>query len=84
MKIEVNKVVKSQYNPRHGRQYYNEKGCIFWWHGSAVIKEGDIVKCERDSQGFYRRIWINDILFTADDFADVHGESARLKRRDLT
>ncbi len=83
MEIEINKVVSSSYNPNHGRQYYNEEGCIFWWHRSAVVNDGDIVKCERDSQGFYRRIWINDILFTQDDFADLYGEDSRLKRSDL-
>ena len=50
----------------------NEKGTLFFRDKHDWVKAGDIVKTESDSSGFYRKIWVNDVLKTENYFGEVH------------
>ena len=70
--IEENKVIKTRYNPNMGMECYSKPDTIFFIDISYGIKIGDIVKCERDDNGFYKRVWVNDKLMTKNHFDDIH------------
>ena len=81
MKIETNIVTKISGNSNMGNECWSGR-TIFFFDKAFGIKEGDEVKCERDSQGFYRRVWVNDILQTEDNFASVHDIPVRSRESE--
>lgn len=91
MKIEESTVVKTSYNHNMGMEFWSSETCIFLC-GNYDIKKGDVVKCERDDKGFYKRIWRNGELICGDAFKAIHGEESggsvvevnKVKRYDRT
>lgn len=58
-----------------GMECWSKPNTIFFIDRNGWIKVGDEVKYERDNKGFYRRIWVNGVLKTDDNFVDIHGRS---------
>lgn len=56
-----------------GMECWRNETTIFYIDRNGWVKVGDTVKCERDHQGFYRKVWVNDVLKTDDNFGDIHG-----------
>ena len=73
MAIETYKCIKRTFNKHMGMECWSDDITVFYWDKKEWIKVGDEVKCERDDSGFYRKIWVNGILKTEDDFKDTHG-----------
>lgn len=53
--------------------YCMENGVTFFVDEHCWIKAGDIVKCEKDEDGKYLRIWVNDELKTENYYEYVNG-----------
>lgn len=50
-------------NPNMGKEmYFDPRGVIFLIESGMDIREGDEVKCERDENGSYQRVWVNGEL----------------------
>lgn len=71
MAIEKYICIKQTYS-RNGVQCWSKPNAIFYIDTNGWVSLGDEVKCERDQKGFYRRIWVNGVLKTNNDFGDAH------------
>jgi len=51
---------------KNGTDCYCNENTIFLMDRYKLVKVGDIVKIEINENGFYKRIWVNDILKAID------------------
>lgn len=75
MIIETYTCIKQTYNSYMGMECWSKPNEVFYIDKNGWVKVGDEVKCERDDKGFYRRIWVNGVLKTNDDFSDIHSKN---------
>jgi hypothetical protein len=64
MNIETNICVKIEEFTHMGKGCCNEEDTVFIFDKKNWVKVGDEVKCERNENGFYERIWVNGVLKT--------------------
>jgi hypothetical protein len=74
MKLEKYTCVLKEFNPHVGDLCYDNEGTIFYFDKFNWVKVGDIVELERDAKGFYRKVYVNQVLMTEDLFTLIHGK----------
>ena len=79
MVIETNVCVKQKYNSHMGTECYSDSNTIFYFDRNGWVKVGDTIKCERDEKGFYKRIWVNDVVKLAYEMADKMLDERKIK-----